>query len=376
MALPPWPGHTTAAFNLAADKALWAYPQRYRDVREAELLDLVRDLSVPGATTISWSTRWDLVKGGVGVRLRDRPPFRRRLAYHWLDLRQPPQWSAWIRDDIKGRTYLARRAGRMAAIYLMLMSAASVVVPFPVALVPGMLGMSAGAVASLGLRRKAVRQRELERHGVDDPERRLFAPPSVVWAWGVPARQQIWPLWLSLGVLSVAAAPMLAFIMAARSGVSSSFGGFIEVDVTPAWVVWVVLGSAGAVGLLLLAGLLARAQRRLAERGLEPAPVNRRLATRATCQVAVGCVAVTVLAALAAWAQFPPVLPGIAVSCLLGPLLIVGGVLARRVECDSGVVVTGHELVRAAFGRRPLTAPKPAWGLNLRPAKPYVTHTS
>ncbi|WP_406290643.1 hypothetical protein [Embleya sp. NBC_00896] len=88
---------------------LRAYPRRYRSAREAELLGTLLDAAPPGATRPSIPEAWDIVRGGLTTRLRDRPPPHHWLAYRLLGKRVPHRYRMWVRDDALGRFLFVRR---------------------------------------------------------------------------------------------------------------------------------------------------------------------------------------------------------------------------------------------------------------------------
>ncbi|MET7302618.1 hypothetical protein [Embleya sp. NPDC005575] len=87
---------------------LRAYPPRYRIVREAELLGTLLDAAPLGATRPSIRDAWDVIRGGLTTRLRDRPPLHRRLAYRLFGVPVPHRYRMWVRDDALGRFFFVR----------------------------------------------------------------------------------------------------------------------------------------------------------------------------------------------------------------------------------------------------------------------------
>ncbi|WP_406300833.1 hypothetical protein OG948_57870 (plasmid) [Embleya sp. NBC_00888] len=88
---------------------LRTYPPRYRDAREAELIGTLLDAAPPGATRPSMGEAWDIVRGGLLTRLRDRPPLHHWLAYRLFAKRVPDRYRMWVRDDALGRFHFLRR---------------------------------------------------------------------------------------------------------------------------------------------------------------------------------------------------------------------------------------------------------------------------
>jgi hypothetical protein len=96
------------AYEQRCRTLLRAYPPRHRRVREDELLSTLLDAAEPGRNTPTLRNGWDIVRGGLVFRLRDRPPPHRWLAYRLVDKRLPYRWRWWVRDDVLGRAYFLR----------------------------------------------------------------------------------------------------------------------------------------------------------------------------------------------------------------------------------------------------------------------------
>lgn len=96
-------------FERSARFWLRAYPVRWRAVRGAELIGVLRDLAGPDATRLSLREGLGLLRAGWATRWRDGPPLRTRLAYRWLDTPIPPRYREWARDDIDGRWFDTRQ---------------------------------------------------------------------------------------------------------------------------------------------------------------------------------------------------------------------------------------------------------------------------
>ncbi|MCO6008212.1 hypothetical protein NE236_24850 [Actinoallomurus purpureus] len=106
---------------------LRAYPPRYRRSRGAELLGTLLDAAEPGRDTPPLRDAWDVIRGGVLFRLRDRPPPHRWLAYRVLNTRLPYRHRWWVRDDVFGRGYHLRESlPGYAAMFLILWVAGAV----------------------------------------------------------------------------------------------------------------------------------------------------------------------------------------------------------------------------------------------------------
>ncbi|MFE5331880.1 hypothetical protein ACFRCG_36415 [Embleya sp. NPDC056575] len=102
---------------------LRAYPPRYRLAREAELLGTLLDAAPPGASRPSTGEAWDIVRGGLLTRLRDRPPLHHWLAYRLFAKRVPDRYRMWVRDDALGRFHFLRRnlCGHLEGIGLLVL---------------------------------------------------------------------------------------------------------------------------------------------------------------------------------------------------------------------------------------------------------------
>src|SRR4051794_37810995 len=100
---------------------LRAYPRRYREVREEELLGTLLDVANPDLAVPSFGDSWDIVRGGLATRLHSRPPVLSWLAYRLWDGQVPIEYRYWVRDDVFGRLhYLRRRLGRLGLTFGMM----------------------------------------------------------------------------------------------------------------------------------------------------------------------------------------------------------------------------------------------------------------
>lgn len=80
---------------------LRAFPKRYRAVHTEEILGTLADVEPPGVTRPGAATAVDLVRAGWAERLRSRPPLWRWCWYR-LGGKLPPQYRAWLLDDLQG----------------------------------------------------------------------------------------------------------------------------------------------------------------------------------------------------------------------------------------------------------------------------------
>jgi hypothetical protein len=107
------------AYERRCRTLLRAYPPRHRRVREDELLGTLLDAAEPGRNTPTLRNAWDIVRGGLAFRLRDRPPPHQWLAYRLVDKRLPYRWRSWVRDDVLGRGYFLRH-GLSSGVFMTL----------------------------------------------------------------------------------------------------------------------------------------------------------------------------------------------------------------------------------------------------------------
>lgn len=157
---------TTCAPSLERSARRWlavAYPPRWRRTRGEELLGVTLDLTPPGASRLPLATGIDLVRGGTVARWRDRPTPGRWLAYRLLDVRVPPRYRAWVRDDIEGVLWPVRTWLPAMALPLLVMGL--LVRPVDVGVVRDVLAVLAvGALLTTLLSPGWRRRRSLHRH--------------------------------------------------------------------------------------------------------------------------------------------------------------------------------------------------------------------
>jgi hypothetical protein len=89
--------------------ALRAFPPRWRERHGDEFLHVAGELASAPNRDATWSEFVDIVRGGLAVRIEDRPPLRVRVAYRWAEKAVPVRWHAWMRDDLRGRFLGYRR---------------------------------------------------------------------------------------------------------------------------------------------------------------------------------------------------------------------------------------------------------------------------
>src|SRR4051812_19900903 len=97
------------AYERRCRTLLRAYPPRYRQSRQDELLGTLLDAAPAERDTPTLRDSWDVIRGGLQFRLHDRPPLHWWLAYRVLHKRLPYRYRWWARDDILGRYHFLRR---------------------------------------------------------------------------------------------------------------------------------------------------------------------------------------------------------------------------------------------------------------------------
>ncbi len=105
----PWDEAPTAGSpknrdSLELSARLWmrAYPRRWRVTFGDDLVAVLCDVTPPDARRVPVREAVGIVRAGWALRLRERPPFWRWLAYRFLGLRLPVQYRYWVMDDLLG----------------------------------------------------------------------------------------------------------------------------------------------------------------------------------------------------------------------------------------------------------------------------------
>lgn len=96
------------AYERRCRALLRAYPPRYRQSRQDELLGTLLDAAPAERDTPTLRDSWDVIRGGLKFRLHDRPPLHQWLAYRLLNRTLSYRYRWWARDDILGRYYFLR----------------------------------------------------------------------------------------------------------------------------------------------------------------------------------------------------------------------------------------------------------------------------
>ncbi|MER6176744.1 hypothetical protein [Streptosporangium sp. NPDC001681] len=85
-----------------------AYPPRFREFRGAELLSTLMDLAEPGQSSPTLRDGLDVLRSGLMLRLRERPPVGHWLLYRLFGIQVPWEYRWWARDDIQGQFFYER----------------------------------------------------------------------------------------------------------------------------------------------------------------------------------------------------------------------------------------------------------------------------
>ncbi|GGO77526.1 hypothetical protein [Nonomuraea cavernae] len=142
---------------------LQAYPSRYRQARGEELIGTLLDLAEPERAWPTLRDSLDVVRGGIVLRLRERPPLWHWARYRLLHKRLPYAYRWWARDDLVGKWYLARQY--MA--WLLLTSPLWTFIA-PGGLLWGDLVIASALLLMVGyLSRPTLRRYQLSRHEFD-----------------------------------------------------------------------------------------------------------------------------------------------------------------------------------------------------------------
>jgi len=96
------------AFARSVARWLRAYPRRWRAVRGEEITAVLADLA-PGARRLDLRSGLGLLRAGWATRWREHPPPLPYLGYVLLELRMDPRYRDWVRDDVEGAWFTARR---------------------------------------------------------------------------------------------------------------------------------------------------------------------------------------------------------------------------------------------------------------------------
>lgn len=339
----------------------FAYPRRFLVHREDELLGVLLDLAEPGADRLPRRLAWDVLLGGVRFRLRNRPPFLPWLGYRFLDLRLPARWQPWIRDDIMGRLWPARRHLVVTATMLVVIGVLTLLplpagVGNPFRLDPVfLLSFAVVGLIVTYLSQDRFRRASLKRHRFDPaveryrylPAHQAWRPPPGFVVRPVP-RQQVWPALVVPGAATLTGSVAAAAVLLARfPGAAQRIGLTMFVGV--------------ALGACLVVPVRRRLGRRLAARSQEP---DRPQVRWPRWLVGLGTLtfAWITAAAVASLARNPEAglaaLTPIMITLVVAPAVTAAGLVVRAAERESGQVVTGRELALGVFGNSDVIPPE------------------
>ncbi|RMI09504.1 hypothetical protein [Cellulomonas triticagri] len=352
-AAAPDPAAVDPRFARSVARWLRAYPRRWRATRTAEVTDLLADLAPPGARRLDLRSGLGLVRGGWATRWREHPPLGPWLAYLGWERRLDPRYRDWVRDDIEGALFGARRAAAGLALYgvLTLAGALGEGGGAPAALLTVLLPTVALVAAAWGpfIRDRAVAKHLAIRPGeVVTPSARVHAVVArtrvAAGPWTVAA--------CTVAVTSVVASTTvlaLADRMLAATGCGRACFSVDAVPVTPGFRV-AVLGAAGvALGVGALLAVRARHRLRRWEPRLQPARWVTPLRSPGVVRL---LVASAVVAGLAV------VLPDLA-AALAGPVLVASALAVpvllvawRTVASGATRATAGIEVLRVVTSGR------------------------
>jgi hypothetical protein len=135
------------AYEERLRRALRWYPRHYRERHGEEIVATALDLRAPGSDAVDRAELRGLAVAGLRTRLRERPPPGAWARYRFLGTRVPYRHRMWVRDDVTGRGYAARRIGWSLAALLVpvvLLSPLAVLVPMATGVDPWGTGHTMG----------------------------------------------------------------------------------------------------------------------------------------------------------------------------------------------------------------------------------------
>ncbi|MCG2798183.1 MAG: hypothetical protein L6367_06550 [Cellulomonas sp.] len=321
---------------------LRAYPVRWRSVRGDELLDVLRDLAGPDATRLPLREALGLVRAGWATRWREGPPLRTRLTYRLLEIRIPPRYREWARDDIDGRWYDTRRGLLPAVLFVTILGLGSAGKIALSTLAPALVVWAVVLLALLRLdllrplsdpyRARAVNRHLVPRHGEPVTPGGFMLTPGTGTRVDARLGTTLACATLAAGALMWTAATLVAPRGLTVVGCPLEPGAFLctTVDTGP-WQPWWWVALA-AVALVVGLFTARRAERRFADLLADrPAQPYRVLVHRVPGAVT----ALVLLVPLAAWQAWFEVTgrwvalisPVAATLCLL---MLPGALVARR----------------------------------------------
>lgn len=111
-------GRARTRFERSARFWMHAYPRRWRVTYGDDLVRLLQDVAAPGARGIGRRETAAVVRAGWALRWREHPPLGAWLGYRLAEWDLPPQYRAWMVDDILGRWYVARQVWLSYVIFV------------------------------------------------------------------------------------------------------------------------------------------------------------------------------------------------------------------------------------------------------------------
>ncbi len=343
-----------------ARRLLAAYPWRVRVEQGDEIVGTTLDAMAPGAERLPWRDQLDLVRGGLRVRRRRRPPWPVRLAYSF-GLRLDARWIWWVFDELERPDYVRSKRRRLLVWWFVAMSALAVLLRDPLAILYGIGGV-AGALATV----PRERARRRARHGLAPGG----SDPRIVWI--ERARPAVVPN-LSAGTVAIAVggaamagagATVLASAHPAPGSAPGRGAAMLEVTVHPAATG--ALGSFVLVGAVVaVVGLAPWLRPVWRSRGALPtAPVARRATTVVAVLGAVLALGVTAGPALPVlWRWLPGPYGQVAALVLVAAAgLVLFGLVVGAVGWRRGAPVGAWELA-PRLAPRTVVEPTPTWQL-------------
>jgi hypothetical protein len=324
--------------------ALRAYPRRWRETRENELLGVLHDSIPPQRRWPGLRVLLDLVLSGWRTRLRNHPPIVPWLAYRLSRRSLDTSWRAWVADDLDGNLWWMRSSATAYLVLAVMSSGVGLSLGFTASgLVVLLLIVTAGSFFWRHRRRRRARSKYLET-----------VPMWTwmwTWVWTTPQlRTRVTPFLTAIGWALIASAAVGAWLPTSASAQSIGRrleGGSGVARLHHLATVESIAAAAGLVcsGLIMLA-LRRRVPRRLATRRPGSIP-PRRYSSWLVRGVGVGLFIAEVVLLGLGWG--PPVL--IALGLGAGPALIALARVAARSERSLGLDVTWRDC-RLAMSRR------------------------
>lgn len=269
--------------RLERSAAFWlrAYPPAWREQRADEVTAVLVDLAPDGARRLDTRTVLGLLRGGVATRWRQTPPLRVYLPYRILDVRVPPQYREWVRQDITGPGSLRRNLLGRAWLLLMPVYVGLTSEPTRADLVGWGLLAVATAATALSFRPRGATHARLKHHarpGRGEPR----AVGAFVWVRSPRERVAARPaahalvLLLAVGAVAWSAAAVLAPTRLGSVPCEAPPGAFacsdfVVVTRDSAALITAPIVAAALIGIVIAVAVHRRLARCLADRPEQPA---------------------------------------------------------------------------------------------------------